>query len=433
MSIEKSNWKMCEAMFEYFNMDRAELHLGRIPVTELVEEFGTPLYAYDAGIAERKFQQLEMTLPEFEIFYSLKANPNISLCSLFHSFGAKAEVASGGELYKALQAGFKPSNIIFVGPGKTREEIEYAIRKGIFALIAESPVELKVAEDLCEELDRELDIMLRMNRTSFPGKAPEEMIGGPSKFGFDEEKVVQQVRKLELPHLHIIGIHIYAASGLLNVEPVVENAKATIRLGKTYAEALNFELKCLDIGGGIGVPYSKKEKEFDIQKLNKKMNSLLSKHDLENVRLILESGRYLVAESGVFLTKVLNVKNSHGRRFLITDGGMNHEIRPVFMDLTHPTRIVNKLDHPREKKATVAGHLCTPIDVLAEGIKVPQVERGDIVGIFNAGAYGYSMSMLNFLSHPWPSEVIVQDGHSYLVRERGNFQDIKGQEIKKTF
>lgn len=414
-------------------MDQNILRIGGMKATEIVKEYGTPVYVYDGGVAETKYEKLQKALPNFDIFYSLKANPNMSLCSLFKSFGTRAEVASGGELYKALQAGFQPENIIFVGPAKTREELEYALKTNIYAIIAESPHELKLLDQVCKDLDTHAQVMLRINRKSFSGTAPELMIGGPSKFGFDEENVVPAVNSLSLDHIDIIGVHIYAASGLLDVEPVIENTKATIELGKRYSDALGFDLKALDIGGGIGVPYSKDQKEFNIRKLGQKMETLLSDYGLEDTRLILESGRYLVAECGVFLTKILNVKESRGKKFVLTDGGMNHEIRPVFMDLNHPTRVITKLNKTTKTKADIVGPLCTPIDVLAEDVPIPQVERGDLIGIFNAGAYGYSMSMLNFLSHPWPSEVIVHKGDSYLVRERGDFQDITAKEMPKTF
>ncbi|NIQ04812.1 MAG: diaminopimelate decarboxylase [Candidatus Korarchaeota archaeon] len=415
-------------MFEYFDMSGEILHLGGIPVTKIVEEYGTPLYVYDADVARAKYEKLTRAVPQYNIFYSLKANPSISMCSLFRSFGSKAEVASGGELFKALKAGFQPKDIIFVGPAKTREEIEYAIESNVYAIIVESTLELRMLDELCETLDTESNVMLRINRESFTGEAPELMIGGPSKFGFDEEEVVPSVSNLNLSHVRIIGVHIYAASGLLEVDPVIENAEATIQLGRSYADALNFELQCLDIGGGIGVPYSETEEEFDIQTLGEQMDSLLSQYELENVKLILEAGRYLVAECGVFLTKVHHIKKSRGTRYVFTDGGMNHEIRPVFMDLNHPTKIVNKLSHPATGEATIAGPLCTPIDVIAEDIPLPKVERGDIVGLFNAGAYGMSMSMLNFLSHPWPSEVLAYNGDTYLLRDRGSFEDIKSDE-----
>lgn len=420
-------------MFNYYNLERDELFIGGISVSKLLKKYDTPLYVYDGEIAETKYRKLSQALPQFDIFYSLKANPSLSLTSLFKSFGAKAEVASGGELYKALKVGFKPENIIFVGPAKSRKEIQFAITHDIYALIAESPQELRTIESICQKLEKDMDVMLRINRKSFSGQAPELMIGGPSKFGFDEENVVETIKSLEIPHLNIIGVHIYAASGLLDIDPVVENAEATIELGKRYAEALDFELKCLDIGGGLGVPYAKDEDEIDIHKLQEKMKTLLSQHDLEDVRLILESGRYLVAECGVFLTSIQNIKHSREKTYLITDGGMNHQIRPVFMDLNHPTRIVNKLNEPITSKADVVGPLCTPIDVLAEDISIPEVSREDVVGIFNAGAYGFSMSMLNFLSHPWPAEVIVHDQKSYLVRENGNYQHLHAEETLHEF
>jgi diaminopimelate decarboxylase len=258
-------------------------------------------------------------------------------------------------------------------------------------------------------------------------KAAEKMVGGPSKFGFDQETLVSEILELDLKHTSIIGIHVYTASGVLDEQSLFANFERTLTLAAYYRDALDLDLSFIDFGGGFGVPYDNSESELDIFSLGRMINDRLESSDCpidrRKVRLIWELGRYLVAECGIYITKVLNIKESRGRRYLITDGGMNQQIRPVFMDLNHPTLLINKLDLPETTTVDIGGPCCTPIDMLAKNIGVPEPQIGDLVGVFNSGAYGFSMSMLYFLSHPLPSEVVIYKGESMISRHRGGRSD----------
>jgi diaminopimelate decarboxylase len=418
-------------VLKYFDTTRDKLYIGGYTVLDIVEKYNTPLYVYDGEIIKMKYNLIKNYLPNFDIFYSMKANPNISICSLFKSLGAGVEVASGGELHLALKVGFRPEDIIFVGPGKTNEEIKSAIKANIYAIVAESVNELKRIDDISKKEGKNASVMIRINTKTWRGLAPEIMVGGPSKFGIDEEKVIQLVGSMILNNLKIIGIHVYTASQVLDLTSILESMKYTLKLAQYYAEKLNFKLNCTDFGGGWGIPYKEDEKELNVKYLADGINNIVQKLgvDLKNTRLIIELGRYLVAESGIYLTKIIDIKKSRGKKFVITDGGINQQIRPAFMKLNHPTKIVNKLNQKNTEIVDVVGPLCTPLDVLAKDIALPNPEIGDIIGIFNSGAYGFSMSMLNFHSHPWPAEVLIVDGKVFLIRERGTHEKVMENQI----
>lgn len=414
-------------MLEYYDLTSADLHIGGRNTRDLVKEFGTPLYVYDLGIVEEKYNKVKKAFPDFDIFFSVKANPNLAVASCLRSLGAGAELASDGELYLMQQAGYKPGDIVFAGPGKTEDELTAAIRAGIYAINAESAVELMRIDRISQELDRRTKVCLRVNTAEGVDEAAERMVGGPSKFGFDEEDLVAEVKSLNLSNTEIMGFHVYTASGVLNEDALFANFQRTVALSAALSDALGIELKAIDFGGGFGVPYFANERELDLELLRNKVYGLLNSPacpiNPSKVRLIWELGRYLVAECGVYITRVLDVKESRGRTYVITDGGMNQMIRPVFMDLNHPVKLLNRLREPDTLVADIGGPCCTPIDMLAKGISLPIPQIGDLVGIFNAGAYGFSMSMLYFLSHALPAEVVIYNGEPRLARRRGTVTD----------
>lgn len=415
-----------------FQRSAGELLIGGKLASALVSEYGTPLYVYNGDIISRQFHEVRKAFPAFEIFYSLKANSNLSICALLHSLGARAEVASGGEIYLALQAGFEPYNIVFAGPGKTEQELEFGISTNIFAIHAESARELRRIALIAEKLHQNVQVALRINTREGFAEAPEVMAGGSSRFGIDEELIIPELSRFSSPRVRIIGIHVYTASQILDERAIIANFGRTLDLACSLAQNAGLDLKSIDFGGGFGVPYTLEEKKLDMEMVGMGVQTILNRksstYNLEHTRLILELGRYLTAASGVFLARVLDIKESRGRKYLITDGGMNQQIRPVFMKLNHPTYPVSKLDDRPIEIVDVCGPLCTPLDTLASHISMPRVEVGDIIGIFNSGAYGFSMGMLNFLSHPWPAEVLVYQGLTYLIRERGTEGDfLRGQ------
>lgn len=401
---------------EYFLMGGAFSADG-LGIDEIVAAHGTPLYLYSAGVMAGKWERLTSHFPGFEVLYSLKANPSLALCGRLHTLGARADISSLGELATALRAGFGGDEIVFVGPGKMRQDLEAAIRTGVYAIVAESSYELAMIESICLDLSRPANVLLRLNTLEQPS-APEMMVGGASKFGFDEEDVVGQVREVRLDKARLIGIHVYSASQVLDPWFISGHLEYVADLAVRLAAELDFDVECVDFGGGFGVPYEDGESELDLEPISRVASHTRRKlHEASpGCRLIFEVGRYLVAESGIFIARVLRVKESRGTTFVITDGGMNHFTRPVFMHVNHPIRILNKMGDARDTKCSIAGPICSPIDMIGHDVMLPRPEPGDIIGVFNAGAYGYTMSMTDFMSLGAPAEVLTEGGRISLIR-----------------
>jgi len=399
-----------------------------IGISEIVRIHPTPFYLYSAQVIRANFERLRANFPGFDIFYSFKANPNLRICRILRELGSGADISSRGELAAALYVGFSPDDIAFVGPGKSRDEIEQAIASGIFAIVVESIDELELVDEIARQKGRSVRILLRINTLEEP-ISPEMMVGGPSKFGFDEEVVVDEVGSKKLTNARIEGIHVYSASQVLDTNFISKHIDYVADLALRLASEIGFDLRCVDFGGGFGVPYGD-ESPLNLDPIRvaaeRASRVLLGKH--EGCRLIFEIGRYVVAEAGVFVTRVLRVKRSRGKQFVITDAGMNHFTRPVLMRARHPIKILNKMSEPPRVTCDVVGPICTPVDASGRDVNLPEPEPGDLIGIFNAGAYGYSMSALNFMSLGFPAEIIVDQGRVEVIRKARSASDSFGDQ-----
>jgi len=380
----------------------------------------TPFYVYSGRVVRQNHRKLIQALPGFQIFFSLKANPLPAFSRLLCSLGAGAEVSSVGELRTALRAGFAQRSIIFVGPAKTRRDLSAALDAGIYAVVVESAAELAILEELAARRRVRPSVLLRVNTREQPVGAREVMVGGPSKFGLDEETLVSEVRGLKLKRVCLLGIQAYSASGVLDAGFIGRHLEYLVRLAGRVSRELGFPLRCIDFGGGFGIPYEAGQRELDLARVSRAAVRLRRDHarELRGCRLILEIGRYLTAESGVFVTRVVRVKQSRGRFFAICDGGMNHFARPVFMQVAQQARVLNRIAERPGQEYEIAGPLCTPIDLLATKCRLPNIEAGDVIGVFDAGAYGFSMSLLRFLSFGVPGEIFIDQGRSVFVRRR---------------
>jgi diaminopimelate decarboxylase len=404
--------------------DRFFINEGRFAVDgvgleELVRVGGTPQYAYSAATIRAKYARLADSFGGCDVFYSLKANPNPRIVRLLAKCGAGAEVSSAGELQTALGAGIAPAHIIWVGPAKTEADVRLAVEKGIYAVVADWPGELEWLEALACAAGRKVRALLRINTRESRPEAKEVMVGGPSKFGFDEETVVEQVAGLQLECARIAGIQVYSASQVLDSAWLDRHLEYVASLALRLSGQIGFELECVDFGGGFGIPYDDGQSELDLRPAAAAMRRMrqLDPQRLGKCRILFESGRYLVAESGVFLTRVVRTKESRGRRFVITDGGMNAFSRPVFMGIRHPAQLVSRPAERADGAWDVCGPICTPLDCTGRDAALPAPRPGDVVGFFNAGAYGYSMTLLDFMSLGQPAEVLCEDGRAELVRE----------------
>ena len=301
-----------------------------LALPDLLRLSETPFYVYSVSILRVAYERLSTALPGFEVFFSLKANPNPAICGLLRPLGARAEIGSVGELRTVRDAGYRPGNTIFLGPGKTEREIRAALEFGVYALVAESADELRMIDDIGTRKRLKPGVLLRINTREHLAGAGETMVGGPSKFGFDEEKVVDEVKGLNLRSVRLLGFQDYPASQLLDADVISGHFEYILRLAPVLARQLidaartvrrskaggawqlGLTLRCLDFGGGFGVAYEVGQQSLNLAKLSRNVGRLVKKHasELKGCRLIVESGRFLTAESGVFVTRVTRVKES---------------------------------------------------------------------------------------------------------------------------
>lgn len=416
-----------------------ELLFGSNPVSELAELVSTPFYAYSGDAVVQRIQRLREALgSDTEIFYSLKANPSLGLCQVIASEGVGAELASIGELLLAKKAGFAPENIIFAGPAKTEEELEASIAMGISAINAESEGEIERIAEIAERLGVQANVAFRVNPNASLKGAQMRMGGGPQQFGIDEEMLPAVVERFAgNPNIRFTGVHVYAGTQMTDPEAILANCRNTLQLGRSVSERLEQPLRELDFGGGFAVPYFENSNDFDLDTFAAGYRELIAeaKNDpaFEGTRFIIELGRYLVGEAGVYVTRVVDVKWSRGKKFIVTDGGMNHHITAtgnfgqVFRK-SYPMAALTNLTGATEDPAAVVGPCCTPLDIFGNNLELPEVAVGDLIGVFYSGAYGYSASSLAFLSHPTPAEVLVYKGKASVLRNAGKpDQVLEGQ------
>lgn len=414
-------------------MTTSKVHIQGNATSALAEEFGTPLFVYDADILEDTYRKLRGVLPaSVDVFYSLKANPNVSVCALLNSLGTGAEVSSYAELVTALRAGVAPQDIIFLGPGKDERELTACIEAGIHAVVCESLDELDLLDSLLATAGRdEFPVLLRVN-PAFGSKGSGLAMGGkPRQFGIDEAELrVSKHRLAALRNIRVKGVHAYMGTRFLNHEDVVHNTRQILATAEDLAGQLGFPLETVDFGGGLGVAYFDNEEDLDLEALGAGLTPVLSSFSARNphCRMIMELGRFLTATAGTYVVRARYVKDSMGERFVVADGGTNHHMAAVgvgsFVKRNFPIRHLGNRAAGTLRPYTVTGPLCTPNDVLAKKVQLPEVRPGDLLAVERSGAYGPTASPGLFLSHGFPAEVIVHSGRAHLVRERDSTEDL---------
>jgi diaminopimelate decarboxylase len=420
---------------KYFPHSGAELRLGDgVPISALAAQHGTPLFVYDRSVVDKKLSQLRGALPaSFSISYSVKANPNGAILRHFLANDCGLEIASAGEYVQARNAGCPPQKIVFAGPGKTPAELDYVLARGIGEIHAESELEIERLGGICRRLGKRADVALRVNPTEDAQGGAMRMGGKPAPFGIDEERLDSAVDKiLAEAHLNLCGIHLFTGTQILSSDILVTQYRKGLDIARGVARRLGRPLRTLDFGGGLGVPYFSHEAELDMTAVREGLQMLMAEtrpdSSLAGTQMMVEPGRYLVAEAGIYVTRVNDIKISRGKKYLIVDGGMNHHLAASgnlgqTIKRNYPLALLTKLQDVACEEVDVVGLLCTPLDVLGRSVKLAQAEVGDLVGILQSGAYARSASPLGFLSHPAPPEIWVDGASDTVIRRRGELED----------
>lgn len=400
-----------------------------------INETEKPFFIYDSQVIKNQYIQIKNNFPEIiDVFFSMKANPNINIVKFLHDQGAGIEIASKGELLAALQMGVPSHRIVFAGPAKSSEGLKLAIESNIYAINVESINELLKVEALCKELGKKQRVNLRINPLFSIEESILQMGGGSMKFGIDEEQVRQYQHIFrDLTYAEIEGIHVFAATQILKKELIEDYFIKAFELLKKIETLINRPLEILDIGSGFGVDYEHSGIVLEIESLGDALYGIIDAYDeivsRENFKIILESGRYLMAECGAYVTEVIDEKTSRDENFVLVKGGINHLLRPALIEQPHMIKVLDARDYSHEVKVSVGGQLCTGLDFFAKNIMLPPVEIGDHLVILDTGAYGFSESMPFFLSHDFPAEYFVYNGEINCIRPSKNIQSVIDEQI----
>jgi len=389
---------------------RGRLLIGGRPADELVAEAGgTPLFVYDLMRVAGQVQRFRSAFPEVALHYAVKANPYAPLLAAIAELVDGFDVASAGEVGRVAHLGLP---ISFAGPGKRDSELETAMRAGV-TINLESEGEAERALSIAEREGVTPRLAVRVN-SPFGLKGSGQKMGGlPSQFGVDHDRAPTLVRRIVASGADWHGLHIFAGSQALHAEAVIELQRETVALAASIAEEAG-HAPHVNLGGGFGIPYFAKDQPLDIEAVGEALAKTLAERPkiLADTEFAIELGRWLVGEAGIYLTRIVDRKESRGRTFLVTDGGLHHQLAASgnfgqLLRRNYPVAIASRFAAEAEEEATITGCLCTPLDLLADEAMLPRAQVGDLVAIFCAGAYGLTASPTAFLSQPMAREMLV--------------------------
>lgn len=389
-------------------------------VCRIVKEIELPAFIYFKKIIKRKYQELLDCLPGgFEIHYAFKANPNQEVLRFIRSMGIGADVASLGELRLALEAGFPPGKIEFTGPGKTIEELSLAIDLGISSINVESISEINNIFDLCRTKGKPANLGIRLNPKAKSLSSGMKM-GGDTQFGIIEDDLEKAISIIEnsKSYLNFTGLHMHLGSQFLESEKLISNFRLILGKADEIANLYKIDLRKVNFGGGWGIDIFGNKPALDLPLIKRSLLELFTdpkyRANFENTRFIIEPGRFLVAESGIYAVKILYRKKGYKKEFLVVNGGMHQNylaaggIGQVIRRNLEADVVGGNNYCEGTTKYTVVGSLCIPDDVLASELELhPEIKEGDTLFFHNSGAYGYSASPLKFLSHTFPQEIVI--------------------------
>ncbi|HVN88511.1 MAG TPA: diaminopimelate decarboxylase [Candidatus Binataceae bacterium] len=411
----------------YFNYKGQELFAEDVSVAELAKRLGTPLYIYSARTLRRHFRVMSEAFKGTDVLicFAMKALSNLSVLKLFGDMGAGFDIVSVGELMRCIRAGADPGKIVFSGVGKTDEEIEAALKAKILMINVESRPELGRISEVARRLGVQAPVSLRVNPDLDPGTHPHISTGHrDSKFGIPLSQVNEYYAEAQnLPNLDLAGLSTHIGSQITETDPFSEAGQKVAKI-VTDLRANGIALRYVDLGGGLGIPYQEEPPSP-----NQYASALMAPLKGLGVKFIVEPGRVLVGNAGILVTKVLYVKETDVKRFVVIDGAMNDLIRPVLYEAFHDIRPVIKRDDRKIVNGDVVGPVCESGDFFARERDMPEAQSGDLLAVMSAGAYGFVMSS-NYNSRPRPAEVIVNGSDYTVVRERDTFEDIiRGEKL----
>ena len=405
-----------------------------IDIAAIAQEFGTPFYLYDMDQALEHLERLKAGMPDgVDIYFAMKANSTPLVLKSFLGAVDGIDVSSAGEIGIAVAAGHSPEKMSFAGPGKTEHDLRIAIESRVGLISIESPIELRRASTIASEMGT-ASIALRVNPLATPKEFSMKMGGLPSQFGIAEEDapaVFEEAKRDS--RLRLEGIHIFSGTQCLEVSAIVSNIKQTLDIASRLSVQHGVAPSYVNLGGGFGIPYFAGQEEISVDEVSLAVGDVLRRARSDysvfaNTRFILELGRFLIGRFGVYVSRVVDVKQTRGKRFVVLDGGMHHcfPATGFFGQLVKKNYPVVSISRSGDEciSQELVGPLCTPMDSMARNIVLPKLEIGDLIGIMSAGAYCYSASPLLFLGHETPPEIVLHDGVCRLSRARRAFADV---------
>lgn len=413
--------------YEYF---KNELYCEQVKCSDLIEKFGTPLYIYSYTHLKNQLLILEKALSEINhlICYSVKSCSNISIIKSLVYLGAGCDIVSGGELFRALKANCPPSKIVYAGVGKTKEEMEYAIKNKIYMFNIESVDEAILLNDTAGKANQKVQIALRIN-PDIDAKTHTHITTGKkeNKFGIPYKDAVELYKKInsDFHNLIISGLHIHIGSQITELSPYIE-AIDKLKTLLIQLKENNINIKVINLGGGLGIPYNN-EQTISPDKYGELLKDFIFNFD-KNLTLIIEPGRFISGNAAALLTKIMFVKKSDSKTFFIVDAAMNDLIRPAFYDAYHNIIPLSKSNKTKKINADVVGPICESGDFFAKDRLMPDLKQNDCIAIMSAGAYGFSMAS-NYNSRRKPAEILIKENEYFIIRARDSMNDLIKNEI----
>ncbi len=409
-----------------FHYEAGVLHCEGVPLPEIARGAGTPAYVYSHAALERAYRELDEAFGELNhlVCYAVKANGNLAVLHALSSFGAGADIVSGGELYRAMRAGFDPKKVVFAGVGKTDEEILAGLGERILLFNVESAPELEHLDRLAARHGKRARVALRVNPDVDAGTHDHVSTGRAfDKFGIPVDEALALAEKMsEYRCVDLIGVHQHIGSQITKLDPFVESIEKTAGLVEELKRR-RFDIQYFNIGGGLGIRYNDEETPTPKELVDAIRPALES----TGTKILCEMGRYISGNAGALLTGVVYRKKSGEKDFIVADAGMNDLLRPSLYDAHHEVRSVN--EDGSVANADLVGPVCESGDYLARDRELPDAHEGDLLAVMSAGAYGFSMAS-NYNSRPRPTEVLVRGDRWAIIREREHMADlVKGELI----